>query len=105
VDDIRLLKSSVSNKVKVKAFGGIKNLGTALQLVEAGADFLGTRSGVYIIDELKQRLQASSKMESQSLAVTMWVSPYSLTGCQAWAKPCWAPGTRRDQAVRARIKQ
>lgn len=55
VEDIKLLRASVSSKVHVKASGGIRNLDTALALVEAGADYLGTRAGVAIIEELKER--------------------------------------------------
>ena len=56
VEDIRLLRASVSPKVHVKASGGIRDLDMALSLVEAGADYLGTRAGVEIIDELRERL-------------------------------------------------
>ncbi|MDG6938593.1 MAG: deoxyribose-phosphate aldolase [Nitrososphaerota archaeon] len=56
VDDIRLLRESVSPRVHVKASGGIRDLDNALSLVDAGADFLGTRAGVAIIDELRERL-------------------------------------------------
>jgi deoxyribose-phosphate aldolase len=55
VEDIRLLRESVSSRVHVKASGGIRNLDTALTLVDAGADYLGTRAGVAIIEELKER--------------------------------------------------
>ena len=56
VEDIRLLRETVSKKVHVKASGGIRNLDTALALVEAGADCLGTRAGVAILQELEERL-------------------------------------------------
>ena len=56
VEDIKLLRSSVSPRVHVKASGGIGDLDTALALIDAGADYLGTRSGVAIIDELRERL-------------------------------------------------
>lgn len=56
VEDIRLLRETVSSRVHVKASGGIRDLDTALALVGAGADYLGTRSGVAIIEELKERL-------------------------------------------------
>ncbi len=56
VEDIRLLRESVSPKVHVKASGGIRDLDNALGLVDAGADYLGTRAGVAIIDELRERL-------------------------------------------------
>jgi deoxyribose-phosphate aldolase len=56
VEDIRLLRASVSPKVYVKASGGIRDLATAQSLVEAGAEYLGTRAGVPIIEELRERL-------------------------------------------------
>ena len=56
VEDIKLLRSSVSPKVHVKASGGIRDFDNALRLLNAGADYLGTRSGVAIIEELKERL-------------------------------------------------
>ena len=56
VEDIRLLRKTVSQKVYVKASGGIRDLDTSLALIDAGASYLGTRSGVAIIDELRERL-------------------------------------------------
>jgi deoxyribose-phosphate aldolase len=56
VEDIKILRKSVSPKVYVKASGGIRNLDTALSLIDAGAAYLGTRAGVAIIDELRERL-------------------------------------------------
>jgi deoxyribose-phosphate aldolase len=56
VEDIRLLRSLVSPKVHVKASGGIRDLDNALRLIDAGADYLGTRAGAAIIDELRERL-------------------------------------------------
>jgi deoxyribose-phosphate aldolase len=56
VEDIRLLRASVSPKVYVKASGGIRDLSTALSLVDAGAEYLGTRAGVAIVEELRERL-------------------------------------------------
>lgn len=58
VEDIRLLRSLVSPKVHVKASGGIRDLDNALRLVGAGADYLGTRAGVAILEELRERLKA-----------------------------------------------
>jgi deoxyribose-phosphate aldolase len=55
VDDIMLLRSVVAKVTKVKASGEIRDLDTALKLIDSGADFLGTRSGVAIIDELRRR--------------------------------------------------
>lgn len=49
VEDIRLMKASVSDGVKVKASSGIRTYETAAALIEAGADRLGTSSGAAIL--------------------------------------------------------
>lgn len=49
VSDISLMKSIVTNKAYVKASGGIRDKETALLMVEAGADRLGTSATVNII--------------------------------------------------------
>jgi deoxyribose-phosphate aldolase len=53
VEDIRLMRAVVGEKMGVKASGGIRNLGTALRMIEAGATRLGTSSAAAIIEELK----------------------------------------------------
>lgn len=52
VADVALLRKAVSSKTGVKASGGIGTLATALEMVKAGADRIGTSSGVRIIEEL-----------------------------------------------------
>ena len=51
VEDVRNLKSWVGSKVKVKASGGIKTREQAMELIEAGADRLGTSSGLVLIEK------------------------------------------------------
>lgn len=51
VEDVKLMKSVVGDEVKVKAAGGIKDLKTALAMIEAGAERLGTSAGVAIVEE------------------------------------------------------
>ena len=51
VEDVKLMKSVVGDEVKVKAAGGIRDLKTALAMIEAGAERLGTRGGVAIVEE------------------------------------------------------
>ena len=56
VEDVKLMKSVVGNEVKVKAAGGIRDLKTALAMIEAGAERLGTSAGVAIVEEyMKQK--------------------------------------------------
>ena len=52
-EDIRLMRGAVSSHVQVKASGGIRDLETAILMVEAGATRLGTSSGIAIIRGLK----------------------------------------------------
>ena len=56
VEDVKLMKSVVGNEIKVKAAGGIRDLETALKMVEAGAERLGSSSGVKIVEDYKKFL-------------------------------------------------
>lgn len=51
VEDVKLMKSVVGDEVKVKAAGGIRDLKTALAMIEAGTERLGTSAGVAIVEE------------------------------------------------------
>lgn len=51
VDQVKLMRQSLSASVGIKASGGIKNLEQVKQLLAAGADRIGTSSGVSIIKE------------------------------------------------------
>ncbi|MFO7152304.1 MAG: deoxyribose-phosphate aldolase [Bacillota bacterium] len=53
VEDVRLLAKLADGKIGVKAAGGIRDLKTALQMLEAGATRIGTSSGVAIMEEFK----------------------------------------------------
>jgi deoxyribose-phosphate aldolase len=52
VEVVRLLRAN-AGPMKVKAAGGIRDLATAMAMIEAGADRLGTSSGVKIVQERK----------------------------------------------------
>lgn len=52
VEDIKLIRRTVSPGTGIKASGGIKTAGHALIMVGAGATRLGTSSGVQIMQEL-----------------------------------------------------
>lgn len=49
VEDIRLLRQAVGPTLGVKASGGIRDTATALAMLEAGANRLGTSAGVAIV--------------------------------------------------------
>lgn len=51
VEDVKLMFDTVSNRgLKVKASGGIRDKETAIKMIEAGAERLGTSSGVKIVE-------------------------------------------------------
>ena len=49
LEDIRLIKKIVGDRVGIKASGGIKTKNEALEFIEAGASRIGTSRGVEII--------------------------------------------------------
>jgi deoxyribose-phosphate aldolase len=51
VEMVSNLKRLSQGKIKIKASGGIRTLADAKKLVDAGADLIGTSSGVNIITE------------------------------------------------------
>lgn len=57
VEDVRLMKETVGEKVKVKAAGGIRDLDACLAMIEAGAERIGTSSSLKILAEYRERFQ------------------------------------------------
>jgi len=51
VEDVKLFKKVGGGRIKVKAAGGIRDLKTAIAMIEAGADRIGTSSGFEIYRE------------------------------------------------------
>jgi len=51
VEDVRLLKGAVAGRAKIKASGGIRTLQSAVALLEAGADRIGSSASVQIMQE------------------------------------------------------
>jgi deoxyribose-phosphate aldolase len=49
VEHVRLMRENVSDHIGVKASGGIRDLATAQQMIDAGATRLGTSAGVAIV--------------------------------------------------------
>jgi deoxyribose-phosphate aldolase len=49
VEDIRVMRKSLPETVGIKASGGIKTKEQALTMIEAGADRIGTSSGIKIV--------------------------------------------------------
>ena len=51
VENIKLLRSHLPKHIKIKASGGIRDKAAAMAMIEAGADRIGTSSGVKIMSE------------------------------------------------------
>lgn len=50
VEDVRLIRSLVGDKARIKASGGIRDYEKARDMVEAGADRLGVSAGLAILE-------------------------------------------------------
>ncbi|MBR0164890.1 MAG: deoxyribose-phosphate aldolase [Lachnospiraceae bacterium] len=57
IEDVRLMRENVPAEVKVKAAGGIRTAQAAAQMIEAGAERIGTSGGAQIVEEYA-KLQA-----------------------------------------------
>ncbi|KAE9528340.1 deoxyribose-phosphate aldolase [Testudinibacter aquarius] len=53
VEDVALMRSVVGRDIGVKASGGVRDFATALAMIEAGANRLGTSSGIAIAHGLQ----------------------------------------------------
>ncbi|MEJ5173652.1 MAG: 2-deoxyribose-5-phosphate aldolase, partial [Hydrogenothermaceae bacterium] len=51
INDINLLKEASEGKIKIKASGGIRDLGTFMNMINSGAERIGTSSSLNIIKE------------------------------------------------------
>ena len=50
VSDVKLMRETVGNDLKVKASGGIRDFSTAVEMLEASADRLGVSASMAILD-------------------------------------------------------
>lgn len=53
-EDVKLMRAEAGEEMGVKASGGIRSLKDAEAMVNAGADRIGTSSGIAIVNEYKQ---------------------------------------------------
>jgi deoxyribose-phosphate aldolase len=52
VEDVQLMRDTVGLEMGVKAAGGIRDLETAIAMIDAGASKIGTSTGVQIMEDL-----------------------------------------------------
>lgn len=53
VEDVRLMKETVGDAVKVKAAGGIRTWQSCREMIEAGAERIGTSAGIQILEQFR----------------------------------------------------
>lgn len=51
VDDVRLMRETVGDRLGVKAAGGIRSYGDVMRMLRAGATRIGTSAGVAIVED------------------------------------------------------
>lgn len=73
--DVKLMRETVGSSMGVKAAGGIRSFKDALQMIEAGADRLGSSSGVALIEDFRWTQYSDA-----------WTQP---------DKPCWTCPSRQ----------
>ena len=59
VEDVRLMREHVDERVKVKAAGGIRSADDLLAMVRAGAERIGCSASIAIIEEIAGRMRES----------------------------------------------
>jgi len=60
IEDVKLLRKTVGEKFGVKAAGGIRDTVTAIAMLKAGADRLGTSSGIKIVQGISPTPNSTS---------------------------------------------
>ncbi len=65
VEDIKLIKQSISQDMKIKASGGIRNLDTVFQMLVAGAHRLGLSSSVEIMKSIPKVIYSTPEQNKE----------------------------------------
>jgi len=65
LDDLRLMRANVSEKVQVKAAGGVRTLPALLDVIDAGATRCGATATATILDDFKALLEGK-KVEAKT---------------------------------------
>lgn len=66
LEDVRIMKASVGDEIKIKAAGGIRTFHDAVNFINAGASRIGTSAGVQIRNDYQQFLKAPHAFEAIS---------------------------------------
>jgi deoxyribose-phosphate aldolase len=60
LEDLRLMRANVSEKVQVKAAGGVRTLPALLDVIDVGANRCGATATATILDDFKAQLEAKT---------------------------------------------
>ncbi|HEY3310010.1 MAG TPA: deoxyribose-phosphate aldolase [Anaerolineales bacterium] len=66
LEDLRLMRANVSEKVQVKAAGGVRTLDTILAVIDAGCTRCGATATAAILDEFEKRQKDGAQHGTQS---------------------------------------
>jgi deoxyribose-phosphate aldolase len=66
LEDLRLMRASVSPRVKVKAAGGVRTLDALIEAMDAGADRSGATRTAEMLDDFVARKGAAAAAETPS---------------------------------------
>lgn len=55
LEDVKLMRANTKKEIKVKAAGGIRDLDSCLAMIAAGAERIGSTSGIQILKEYQER--------------------------------------------------
>ena len=66
IHHLKLMRDAVSDRVQVKASGGIRTLDAAIEAIAVGVTRLGTSSSVAILDDLNGRLRGEAPATAQN---------------------------------------
>ena len=55
LEDVKLMRANTKKEIKVKAAGGIRDLASCLAMIAAGAERIGSTSGIQILKEYQER--------------------------------------------------
>jgi len=59
IEDLKLMRASVSPRVQVKAAGGVRSLDAILAVIEVGVTRVGATATAAILDEFQERSKMS----------------------------------------------
>jgi deoxyribose-phosphate aldolase len=69
LEDLRLMRANVSDKVQVKAAGGVRTLDALLEVIDAGVTRCGATATAAILDEFEKRNQESKAVAGSAQRV------------------------------------